>query len=136
MKKKSLWADQDTAENKKVCEMLHTEDLITTSDWVIDITHFNTYVSTNKKKGYVIWATPLTKLMKKHSSLKKLVSHLAQWRIEKIKYDQGLRSQPHWLGLLIAQPLFFIFCSLAYWVQKIVTSLSYLKKTRYLKSLT
>jgi len=77
-----------------ICTELHRTHELSTKDWVRDI-HFTFNTLTEKHvKGYLVWAVPTVKYMKKYPTYRKIWKHLAQhrandiaWRLNEGKFD-------------------------------------------------
>ena len=77
-----------------ICNELHRTHELSTKDWVRDI-HFTFNTLTEKHvKGYLVWAVPTVKYMKKYPTYRKIWKHLAQhrandiaWRLNEGKFD-------------------------------------------------
>ena len=77
-----------------ICTELHRTHELSTKDWVRDIHFtFNT-LTENHIKGYLIWAIPTVKHMKKYPKYRKFWKHVAQhrandiaWRLNEGKFD-------------------------------------------------
>ena len=77
-----------------ICTELHRTNELSTQDWIRD-TKF-TFKQLTKKhvKGYLFWAIPTVKYMKKYPKYRKIWKHLAQhrandiaWRLNEGKFD-------------------------------------------------
>ena len=77
-----------------ICTELHKTGEMSTVDWIRD-TRFTFKTLTQKHvKGYLFWAVPTVKLMKKYPLYRKIWKHLAQhrandiaWRLNEGKFD-------------------------------------------------
>ena len=77
-----------------ICTELHRTHELSTKDWIRDIHFtFNT-LTENHIKGYLIWAIPTVKYMKKYPKYRKIWKHIAQhrandiaWRLNEGKFD-------------------------------------------------
>ena len=77
-----------------ICTELHRTHELSTKDWVRDI-HFTFNTLTEKHvKGYLVWAVPTVKYMKKYPTYRKIWKHVAQhrandiaWRLNEGKFD-------------------------------------------------
>ncbi len=77
-----------------ICTELHSTGEMSTVDWIRD-TRFTFKTLTQKHvKGYLFWAVPTVKLMKKYPLYRKIWKHLAQhrandiaWRLDEGKFD-------------------------------------------------
>ena len=77
-----------------ICTELHRTGEMSTVDWIRD-TRFTFKTLTQKHvKGYLFWAVPTVKLMKKYPLYRKIWKHLAQhrandiaWRLDEGKFD-------------------------------------------------
>jgi len=77
-----------------ICTELHKAGEMSTVDWIRD-TRFTFKTLTQKHvKGYLFWAVPTVKLMKKYPLYRKIWKHLAQhrandiaWRLDEGKFD-------------------------------------------------
>ena len=77
-----------------ICTELHRTHELSTKDWIRDIHFtFNT-LTENHIKGYLIWAIPTVKYMKKYPKYRKFWKHVAQhrandiaWRLNEGKFD-------------------------------------------------
>ena len=77
-----------------ICTELHRTHELSTKDWVRDVHFtFNT-LTENHIKGYLIWAIPTVKHMKKYPKYRKFWKHVAQhrandiaWRLNEGKFD-------------------------------------------------
>ena len=77
-----------------ICTELHRTKELSTKDWLRDI-HFTFNTLTEKHvKGYLLWAVPTVKYMKKYPKYRKLWKHIAQhrandiaWRLNEGKFD-------------------------------------------------
>ena len=77
-----------------ICTELHRTGEMSTVDWIRD-TRFTFKTLTQKHvKGYLFWAVPTVKLMKKYPLYRKIWKHLAQhrandiaWRLNQGKFD-------------------------------------------------
>ena len=77
-----------------ICTELHRTREMSTVDWIRD-TRFTFKTLTQKHvKGYLFWAVPTVKLMKKYPLYRKIWKHLAQhrandiaWRLDEGKFD-------------------------------------------------
>ena len=77
-----------------ICTELHRTHELSTKDWVRDVHFtFNT-LTENHIKGYLIWAIPTVKYMKKYPKYRKFWKHIAQhrandiaWRLNEGKFD-------------------------------------------------
>ena len=77
-----------------ICTELHRTHELSTKDWLRDVHYtFNT-LTVNHIKGYLIWAIPTVKHMKKYPKYRKFWKHVAQhrandiaWRLNEGKFD-------------------------------------------------
>jgi hypothetical protein len=77
-----------------ICTELHRTHELSTKDWIRDTRFtFNT-LTENHIKGYLIWAIPTVKYMKKYPKYRKIWKHIAQhranditWRLNEGKFD-------------------------------------------------
>ena len=77
-----------------ICTELHRTHELSTKDWIRDTRFtFNT-LTENHIKGYLIWAIPTVKHMKKYPKYRKIWKHIAQhrandiaWRLNEGKFD-------------------------------------------------
>ena len=77
-----------------ICTELHRTHELSTKDWIRDTRFtFNT-LTENHIKGYLIWAIPTVKYMKKYPKYRKFWKHIAQhrandiaWRLNEGKFD-------------------------------------------------
>ena len=77
-----------------ICTELHRTHELSTKDWIRDVHFtFNT-LTENHIKGYLIWAIPTVKHMKKYPKYRKIWKHIAQhrandiaWRLNEGKFD-------------------------------------------------
>ncbi len=77
-----------------ICTELHRTHELSTKDWLRDVHFtFNT-LTENHIKGYLIWAIPTVKHMKKYPKYRKFWKHVAQhrandiaWRLNEGKFD-------------------------------------------------
>jgi hypothetical protein len=77
-----------------ICTELHRTHELSTKDWIRDINFtFNT-LTENHVKGYLTWAIPTIKYMKKYPKYRKLWKHIAQhrandiaWRLNEGRFD-------------------------------------------------
>jgi hypothetical protein len=77
-----------------ICTELHRTKELSTQDWIRDTRFtFNT-LTENHIKGYLIWAIPTVKYMKKYPTYRKIWKHIAQhrandiaWRLNEGKFD-------------------------------------------------
>jgi len=77
-----------------ICTELHRTNELSTKDWIRDIHFtFNT-LTENHIKGYLIWAIPTVRYMKKYPKYRKFWKHVAQhrandiaWRLNEGKFD-------------------------------------------------
>jgi hypothetical protein len=77
-----------------ICTELHRTKELSTQDWIRDTRFtFNT-LTENHIKGYLIWAIPTVKYMKKYPKYRKIWKHIAQhrandiaWRLNEGKFD-------------------------------------------------
>ena len=77
-----------------ICTELHRTHELSTKDWIRDVHFtFNT-LTENHIKGYLIWAIPTVKHMKKYPKYRKFWKHVAQhrandiaWRLNEGKFD-------------------------------------------------
>ncbi len=77
-----------------ICTELHRTHELSTKDWIRDVHFtFNT-LTENHIKGYLIWAIPTVKYMKKYPKYRKIWKHIAQhrandiaWRLNEGKFD-------------------------------------------------
>ena len=72
-----------------ICTELHRTEEMSTVDWIRD-TRFTFKTLTQKHvKGYLFWAVPTVKLMKKYPLYRKIWKHLAQHRANDIAWRLG-----------------------------------------------
>ena len=84
----------NTDSGRVICTELHRTKEMATHDWVRDIKFTYKNLSKDHIKGYLFWAVPTVKLMKKYPLYRKIWKHLAQhrandiaWRLDEGKFD-------------------------------------------------
>ena len=77
-----------------ICTELNKTDELSTLDWVRDIRFTYSKLSKKHIKGYLVWAVPTVRHIKKYSTYRKIWKHIAQhrandiaWRTKKGNFD-------------------------------------------------
>lgn len=104
MSKLGIWVD---FERKIVCSELRRQDLISVSDWAYDASDCAQRFSPVSYQGYRLWAVPCLRMMRKYPTLSRLLAHAVRGMVADIKYQRGVNTKPHVMGLIIRRGLFW-----------------------------
>lgn len=104
MSKLGVWGNYD---EKVVCNELRRQDLISTSDWVQEVTHCASRFSPITYRGYRLWADPCLRLVRKSPWFARRVATVVRWMIADIRHEKGLSNQSHLVGRVVRQALFW-----------------------------
>ena len=82
-----------------ICNELRRHGLMTTEDILIDYYYTQKYLTPTHVNGYHIWAVSVVKRLRKGKSVK-LWYHIANHRLNELKYILGKKDKPDYLGKL------------------------------------
>ncbi len=91
---------------KSICRTLMSKNIISYDDWIIDISYFLTDTPVKIRNGYQIWSKLVIFFMRRSKLFERVISIMAQWLIEDIKYKKGLRKRIHLRGLILRHVVF------------------------------
>lgn len=103
-----------------ICNELRRLGLMTTEDILIDYFYTHKYLTPTHVKGYHVWAINVVKSMRKGKNVK-FWHHIANHRLNHVKYLLGKRDKPDYLGKLykiIGESICFglgLFCKKTDW---------------------
>jgi|TARA_R100000149_G_scaffold63822_2_gene35056 hypothetical protein len=103
-----------------ICNELRRLGLMTTEDILIDYFYTHKYLTPIHVKGYHVWAINVVKSMRKGKNVK-FWHHIANHRLNHVKYLLGKRDKPDYLGKLykiIGESICFglgLFCKKTDW---------------------
>jgi hypothetical protein len=104
MSKLGLWGNYET---KVVCNELRRQDLLSHAEWVQDATDCVARFSAITYSGYLLWAIPCLRLVRKSPWFARQAATVVRWMVADIRFEKGLSSRPHQLGRIVRRNLFW-----------------------------
>lgn len=93
-----------------ICTQLVREGLMTVDDQILDMSFTYQKLSHIHVRGYLLWGRKWVKMMRRNKKLVYPTLKIAEWRLNEIKYQLGMREKPDYRGKAVR----FIFENLSF----------------------
>lgn len=117
-----------------ICTQLVKDGLLPQSDQRLDMEFTLSHLSNIHARGYVFWARPWVKLMRKSKFIRDITHTVIVWRLDEIKYVLGMNEKSYWRGKVTRFILEKFSFTIGLFLQDTEESIIYKKENKHVSA--